>query len=47
MVSKTCIWKVSRFSFGTGISICGVGSGGVDGSLAINVFGGIYSFIGR
>ena len=41
------MWKFSRFSFGIGISILSGGSTGVIGSLAISVFGGIRSCMGR
>lgn len=36
MVSKKNIWKVSRFSIGMQLNICGVKVG--DGKLAISVF---------
>ena len=47
LVSKNCVWKFLRFSFGMGFSILGGGLGIGDGVLAINVFGGICSCIGR
>jgi hypothetical protein len=46
-ISKNCVWKFSRFSFDVGFNIRRGGAGMDDDVLAINVFGGMCSCIGR
>ena len=47
LLSKNLMWKSLTFSFNMGLSILGGGSKVINGVLAINVFEGICSCMGK
>ena len=47
LLSKNLMWKFSIFSFGMGLNILGGALEAISGTLAINVFGRICSYMGR
>ena len=47
LFSKNLMWNLSMLAMGMGLSILGGGSDVVGGGLAMSVFGGIFSWMGR